>query len=72
MVTRKKFIASMRGEKVDKVPLLMREGFEYWWEPNGRDEFKAGWMKDPQYRRLIQAVKESDAYILCQDQSFFV
>ncbi|UWP60528.1 uroporphyrinogen decarboxylase family protein [Ruminococcus gauvreauii] len=70
MLTRKNFIAAMRGEKVDKVPLLMREGFEYWWEPKGRDEFKAGWMNDPQYRRLIQAVKESDAYILCQDQSF--
>ena len=28
-------------------------------------------MNDPQYRRLIQAVKESDAYILWrQDQSF--
>ena len=70
MVTRNNFIKAMRGEKPKKVPLLMREGFEYWWEPRGKDEFKAGWMKDAQYRRLIQAVKESDAYILCQDQSF--
>ena len=70
MVTRNNFIKAMRGEKTKKVPLLMREGFEYWWEPRGKDEFKAGWMKDAQYRRLIQAVKESDAYILCQDQSF--
>lgn len=69
-MTRKSFIAAMYGEKVDKVPLLMREGFEYWWDPKGKDEFKAGWMNDPEYQRLIQAVKESDAYILCQDQSF--
>ena len=33
MLTRKNFIAAMRGEKVDKVPLLMREDSEYWWEP---------------------------------------
>lgn len=70
MINRKNFIAAMRGEKMDKVPLLMREGFEYWWDPKGKDEFKAGWMNDPQYRRLIQAVKEHDVYILCQDQSF--
>lgn len=70
MLTRKNFIKAMKGEKTDKVPLLMREGFEYWWEPGGKDFFRAGWMNDPLYRRLIQAVKESDAYILCQDQSF--
>ncbi|MGI6006241.1 MAG: uroporphyrinogen decarboxylase family protein [Ruminococcus sp.] len=70
MITRKNFIEVMRGEKTGQVPLLMREGFEYWWEPKGKDAFRAGWMNDPQYRRLIQAVKESDAYILCQDQSF--
>lgn len=70
MLTRKNFIKAMKGEKTDKVPLLMREGFEYWWEPGGKDSFRAGWMNDPLYRRLIQAVKESDAYILCQDQSF--
>jgi len=70
MLTRKNFIAAMRGGKMDKVPLLMREGFEYWWDPKGKDEFRAGWMNDPEYRRLIRAVKENDVYILCQDQSF--
>ena len=50
-----------------KTPLLMREGFEYWWDPRGKDSFRAGWMLEPEYRRLIQAVKEIDAYIFCQE-----
>lgn len=68
MLNRKNFISAMLGGKTDKVPLLMREGFEYWWDPRGEDAFRAAWMTEPEYRRLIQAVKEAEAYILCQDQ----
>ncbi|MCI9356187.1 MAG: hypothetical protein HFH59_01300 [Lachnospiraceae bacterium] len=33
-----------------QVPLLMREGFEYWWEPRGKDAFWAAWMTEGQYQ----------------------
>lgn len=68
MLNRKNFIAAMLGERIGHVPLLMREGFEYWWEPRGKDAFRAAWMTEGQYRRLIQGVKEAQAYILCQEQ----
>lgn len=68
MLNRKNFIAAMLGERTGQVPLLMREGFEYWWEPRGKDAFRAAWMTEGQYRRLIQGVKEAQAYILCQEQ----
>ena len=68
MLNRKNFIAAMLGKRIGQVPLLMREGFEYWWEPRGKDAFRAAWMTEGQYRRLIQGVKEAQAYILCQEQ----
>ena len=68
MLNRKNFIAAMLGKRIGQVPLLMREGFEYWWEPRGKDAFRAAWMAEGQYRRLIQGVKEAQAYILCQEQ----
>lgn len=68
MLNRKNFIAAMLGKRIGQVPLLMREGFEYWWEPRGKDAFRAAWMTEGQYRRLIQGVKEAQVYILCQEQ----
>ncbi len=68
MLNRKNFIAAMLGKRIGQVPLLMREGFEYWWEPRGKDAFRAAWMAEGQYRRLIQGVKEAQVYILCQEQ----
>ena len=68
MLNRKNFIAAMLGKRIGQVPLLMRGGFEYWWEPRGKDAFRAAWMAEGQYRRLIQGVKEAQVYILCQEQ----
>ena len=57
MTQKELFLAALRGEEVDRVPVWLREGFPIVDGPADADDFTRGWQADPDYRALYEYVK---------------
>ncbi|MBI2939435.1 MAG: hypothetical protein HYY04_03275 [Chloroflexi bacterium] len=56
MTGRQRMLAAYRGEKVDRAPIWLREGFPVAEPFPTTDDFAHGWMHDPLYRSLFDDV----------------
>jgi uroporphyrinogen-III decarboxylase len=56
MTGKQRLWAAIRGERVDRAPIWLREGFPIGRGPADADDFGNGWQADPLYRELYQHV----------------
>jgi hypothetical protein len=66
MRPRYEFIAALRGEKVDRPPLFLREGYEYWRDYKKEEELRIGWMADPRWKTVMDAAEKCKPCRMCQ------
>ena len=61
---RERLTAAMRGDKVDRVPIWLREGFEAYERPTDPKDFRQGWKHDSVYRDLRDYVEPHIDYFV--------
>jgi len=58
MTGKERFRAAMHGEPVDRVPIWLREGFDFHLPLPGEGHFTLGWRADPHYLELWEFARE--------------
>lgn len=66
MEPRYEFIAALKGEKVERPPLFLREGYEYWRDYKGSENLRIGWMDDPRWKTVMDAAEKCRPCRMCQ------
>ncbi|MCX7016101.1 MAG: hypothetical protein NTW86_26675 [Candidatus Sumerlaeota bacterium] len=58
MTGKQRMRAAILGEPIDRVPIWLREGFDFCTPPAGKDNFAHGWQAEPDYRELWEFARE--------------
>jgi uroporphyrinogen-III decarboxylase len=58
MTGKERMTAAFRGEPVDRVPIWLREGFDFHLPTPDAEDFALGWRADPDYRSFCEYAAE--------------
>ena len=58
MTGKERMLAAIKGEPVDRVPIWLREGFDFQHPIASADDFSMSWKKDPRYIELWEFARE--------------